>query len=306
MGSREQDLERVKAVWGEQAGTWYVGRGVHWVEHKKVQERINNKVTGGSAVDRFHYFVVKYFHGRTPVDRALTLGCGAGEFERGLAQYGFCRRHEAIDVADGAIARAVDLARAAGFTHIRYRIDDLNTIELEPEHYDVIFGISAVHHVAMLERLYEQVARALKPGGYFFLDEYVGPSQFQWTDTQLAVVNEQLRIMPPYLKRSVVNGAESRGLAVRPEVAWMNESDPSEAIRSAEIVPLLPGYFEVLEQKGWGGSLLHLLLEDIAGNFDERNEGSLAYLEELFELEDRLIADGVLQDDFATIIARRR
>jgi hypothetical protein len=86
----------------------------------------------------------------------------------------------------------------------------------------------------------------------------------------------------------------------------MNESDPSEAIRSAEIVPLLSRHFDVVEKNGWGGSLLHLLLEGIAGNFDERNPGSLAYLQGLFDLEDRLIAEGVLEDDFATIIARRR
>jgi 2-polyprenyl-3-methyl-5-hydroxy-6-metoxy-1,4-benzoquinol methylase len=306
MGSREQGLERVKAVWGDQAGTWYVGRGVHWLEHTKVQERINQKVTGGGAADRFHYFVTKYCGGRTPVERALTLGCGSGELERGLAKYGFARHHDAVDVADGAIAKAVDLAQAAGLTHVSYRLDDLNTIELARERYDVILGVSAVHHVAMLERLYEQVSRALKPGGYFFLDEFIGPSQFQWPDAQLAVVNEQLRIMPAVLKRSVVSGAGSRGPAVRPTIAWMNESDPSESIRSAEIVPLLSRYFEVVEQKGWGGSLLHLLLEEIAGNFDERNEGSLDYLQGLFDLEDRLIAEGVLQDDFATIIARRR
>jgi SAM-dependent methyltransferase len=181
----------------------------------------------------------------------------------------------------------------------------LNTVELAPERYDVIFGISAVHHVAQLERLYEQVAQALKPHGYFYLDEFIGPSQFQWPDAQLEIVNEQLRIMPAHLKRNVLNGAESQ-CAVRPEIAWMNESDPSEAIRSAEIVPLLSRHFDVVEKNGWGGSLLHLLLEGIAGNFDERNPGSLAYLQGLFDLEDRLIAEGVLEDDFATIIARRR
>ena len=82
MSSREQKLDRVKAVWGEQAGTWYVGRGVHWLEHKKVQERIDRKVTGGGAGDRFHHFVTKYFSDRTPVERVLTLGCGSGVFER--------------------------------------------------------------------------------------------------------------------------------------------------------------------------------------------------------------------------------
>ncbi len=71
-------------------------------------------------------------------------------------------------------------------------------------------------------------------------------------------------------------------------------------------MPLLPKYFDIMEMKGQGGSLLHLLLSDIAGNFNEQNEGSIANLKGLFQLEDRLINEGVLRDDFATIITRKR
>jgi SAM-dependent methyltransferase len=306
MASYEEGLARVAAVWGEQAGSWHVGRGVHWVEHEQVQERINFRVAAEFGIDRYQYFVRKYFNGRTPVDRVLTLGCGSGEFERGFAWYNFSREHEAVDISDGAIERAIHEARAAGLTHVSYRVDDLNRIVLGSERYDVIFGISAVHHVAALERLYEQVSRALKPGGYFFMDEFIGPSQFQWPDSQLAALNEQLRVMPSPLKRSVTRPGKTKDPVTRPTVAEMTAVDPSEAIRSAEIVPLVRMYFDVLEIKGQGGSLLHLLLEDIAGNFNERNEGSIPYLRRLFDLEDRLISDGVLRDDFATIIARKK
>jgi hypothetical protein len=85
----------------------------------------------------------------------------------------------------------------------------------------------------------------------------------------------------------------------------MNAADPSEAIRSAEIVPVLSRYFRILEFRGYGGSLLHELLFDITGNFDERNPGSLEQLRRLFQVEDDLIASGRLKDDFAVIIATR-
>jgi SAM-dependent methyltransferase len=306
MTSYEEGLARVAAVWAEQAGQWYVGHGVHWVEHQLVQERLNFKVAGEPRVDRYQYLVKKYLAGRTPLERALTLGCGAGDAERGFAGYNFCREHEAVDISAGAIAMAVAKAREAGLTHIRYRVDDLNGIVLSREHYDVVLGISSVHHVVALERLYEQVAQALKPGGYFFLDEFVGPSQFQWTDLQLAAVNEQIETLPEFLKRSVTNPPSTKQPVVRPTIAFMNAADPSEAIRSAEIVPLLSSYFDVLEIKGQGGSLLHLLLEDIAGNFSEHHAGSISYLRMLFEFEDRLIDAGVLRDDFAMIVARKR
>jgi hypothetical protein len=62
----------------------------------------------------------------------------------------------------------------------------------------------------------------------------------------------------------------------------------------------------VLEVRGAGGSLLHLLLEDIAGNFAPDNPDAVHWLDALFHLEDALIADGTLSDDFAVIIARKR
>ena len=84
---------------------------------------------------------------------------------------------------------------------------------------------------------------------------------------------------------------------------FMKESDPSEAVRSSEIVPLLSRYFRVVEFTGYGGSLLHDLLLDIAGNFTEENSGSLDHLKRLFELEDDLLASGRLSHDFAVVVA---
>ena len=48
----------------------------------------------------------------------------------------------------------------------------------------------------------------------------------------------------------------------------MIAADPSEAVRSAEIVPLLSQYFDILEVRELGGALPHLGLADIAQNFN--------------------------------------
>jgi hypothetical protein len=48
----EEGIAKVKELWGAQVGTWRVGRGVHWLEHQKVQERINGKVVGEAGPDR--------------------------------------------------------------------------------------------------------------------------------------------------------------------------------------------------------------------------------------------------------------
>ena len=50
------------------------------------------------------------------------------------------------------------------------------------------------------------------------------------------------------------------------------QNDPSEAIRSEEIVPTLLRYFDILEFRPYGGAIQHMLLSGITGNFDENNE----------------------------------
>ena len=297
----DEDLAKVGEHWGKEGAKWRVGRGIHWLEHPRVQERINLKVSGDVCVDRFQYFIQGYLDGRLPVERALTLGCGFGALERGLSQYNFCREHQAIDLSEEAIAQASERALAEGLSHIHYRVGDLNTLQLPAASYDVILGVSSVHHVSALEHLYGQVWSALKPGGYFFLDEFIGPTQYQWSDAQLQAVNEQLEMMPPSLKVGAASG-HPKAPVVRPTLEEMNAGDPSEAIRSSELLPLLSQYFHIFEVKGYGGTLLHLLLEDIAVHFVEDQAD---YLERLFILEDQLIGSGVLKDDFAIIIAQK-
>jgi SAM-dependent methyltransferase len=295
---------RVREVWGAQAGNWS-GRGLHWLEHPAVQARIRSMTGGSEGRDRFQYFIHKYFPEGTPVDRVLTLGCGDGGFERGLAQYNFARAHDAFDIAEGAIQKAVEAARAAGLTHVRYEVADLNRVALAPDRYDVVFGLSAIHHISALENLFTQVRASLTPGGFFLLDEFIGPSQFQWPDTQLEAANEVLRELPENLRRRLDRPAEIKTTVSRPTIEFMNAGDPSEAIRSAEIVPLLKDYFETLEFRGYGGSLLHLVMEGIAGNFTPGDPLATEWLARLSAMEDQMIREGRLAHDFAVIIARK-
>jgi O-antigen biosynthesis protein len=300
----KKQLQRVRHVWG--TGTiWIPGEMRHWLQHPLVQARINTKVTGSTGEDRFQYFLRKYLTGRLPVNRALTLGCGSGELERGLSQYNFATQHDAFDLSDHAIQSARQAATSLGLTHISYWVADINTVRVDPSSYDVIFGVSSIHHAERLEHLFQQVRDALRPHGYFFLDEYIGPTKFQWTDEQLRAMNEQLELLPRSLKRSVSEPGKFKTQVIRNTIAYMDEVDPSEAVRSAEIVPLLSRYFQIVEFKGYGGSLLHELLYDITGNFVQENPDAVEHLNRLFKLEDEMIASGRLSHDFGVLVAAK-
>lgn len=295
----------VAEIWGERAGRSRIGGMRHWTELRDVQDVINRRVSGDPAVDPFIYFLRTRLAGRLPVTRALTLGCGGGELERGLCQHGFALEHEGVDVAPLAVEKAVAAAREEGLEHLRYRVEDVNVLHLEPASYDVVFGVHSIHHVEGLEHVFRQVAAALKPGGFLFMSEFLGPSRFQWTDRQLEVVNGLLRALPEEYRIRTVDGGVKKKVR-RPTVAEMLATDPSEAVRSAEILAVAAGFFEILEVRPYGGTVLQLLLEEIAGRFARPGTGGRELLAALCDLEWALIAAGHLTSDFAVVVARSK
>ena len=289
--------------WGEQAGTWSVGGVRHWTELDQVQDVINRRVSGDPAVDPYMLFLRTYLDSRLPVERALTIGCGGGDLERGLSRHGFARRHEGFDVAPGAIEKAVAAAREAGLPSLEYCVVDGNSLLLAKETYDVVLGVHSIHHIAGLENLFEQIANALKPDGLFFMNEFIGPTRFQWTDRQLEVVNGLLRALPKELRASSVDGSVKRRVR-RPTVKEIVATDPSEAVRSGEIMAIAADFFEILEVRPYGGTVLQLLLDDIAGNFSRPDGGGRGILAAICDLEWALIGSGHLESDFAVVVAR--
>jgi ubiquinone/menaquinone biosynthesis C-methylase UbiE len=82
--------------------------------------------------------------------------------------------------------------------------------------------------------------------------------------------------------------------------------DPTEAVRSAEITPLLRQKLQVVEYKPYGGAVLLHLLDDIAGNFETDEPGARELLDMLFAIEDALMAAGEIDSDFAYVVAGKR
>lgn len=298
--------DRVGAIWSVNPETvtgWY------WMAHPMVRARVNALASGGDpGMDSYgRLMLLLRERGVTlPLGRAVSLGCGFGALERSLAAAGTIREIDAYDIAPAAIAEARRLAAEAGFHGLRYHLADLDDKmdDFPRGEVDVVFAHSSVHHVARLEALFAAVAAMLKPGGIFHLNEFVGPTRFQWTDAQIAAVNDFLEALPPRLRR--LPSGQPRPLLTRPTVADMIAVDPSEAIRSAEIIPLLGQCFDIVELRELGGALLHLGLGDIAQNFDPGSPEDRGVLEAFFAAEDLAMRDGVVGSDFAVITAVAR
>jgi len=301
------DVEKVKSHWGQKAQVEDLQqrKDVSWMNHPFIEKfYINHRFTSNPESNWLEYVHKKYIS--RPLDLGLTLGCGDGGLERHALSLSMCQRFEAFDIAEGAIEVARELAVQAGInSQVKYEVIDLNQIQLDPNHYDIAFACMSAHHFSKLEHIYSQVRKALKQGGYFVLYEYVGPTQFQWTGEQLAIINDLLNILPNKYREYILFPGQIKQHVQSLTIDEMNSIDPSEAIRSAEIVPLLDQYFNIVERIDFGGTILHMLLQDIVGNFDLENEKDIAILNLICYLEKTLIIKKVIPSDFSLIIAQK-
>jgi len=236
--------------------------------------------------------------------RWLSLGCGAAGTEIFAGTHGLFRTLLAIDGSDGALAEGAKAAAAQGVTGIEFARGDLNAPALAPAEFDLVLMNMSLHHVKKLETTLEAIERALKPGGLLVINEFVGPSQFQFTDLQLALVTAILEVLPERWRTDLTTGLPKSRYVRQPRAHW-NAVDPSEAIRSDEIVGLLEKHFEVVVRRDYGGTLLHLALEHIVHNFDRSDERDVAAIRLVALVEELLIRHGVLESDF-TLIALRK
>jgi SAM-dependent methyltransferase len=296
---------QLDAAWGDPA-TW-TEHGLHWTHLPAVRARIAERVSGDPDIEPLEWFFRQAAAEQAlPLRRILVLACGAGYVERTAVSEGWAASAVAIDLSSRVLARASAQAQAEGLA-IEYHHADMNRLPMGqapflPGSFDAVLGVAGVHHASELERLYADVATLLVPGGWFFLDEYVGPDRFQWPDAQQRHLNALLDLLPPRLRMTA--SGQLKANARRPSVAEVIAVDASEAVRSSELLPLLSGHFDVQTVRPYGGSMLYLVLGSIAQNFGPAAEAP--YLDALMEAEDELLRTGQIDHDFACVIARPR
>lgn len=228
-----------------------------WMAHPLVRAAINRRITGDPNTWPLPE-LLRDRHFAT----GLSIGCGTGGLERSLR--GVVGDMTGIDASEAVLDEARRLA-----PEIRYVAADAREFLLGKT-FDVIFFHQSLHHFDRLDELMTIVANALAPKGMLYLDEYIGPSRQEWTFSKLLGPNLVYRMLPRGTRRAKI---------VR---APINREDPTEAIRSSEIVPAVEAQFTILQRHNYGGHLLALLYPNMnrsAPRFDEAVRQMIAYEE---------------------------
>jgi SAM-dependent methyltransferase len=291
--------------WGDTASTATL-RDVFWTSSAVVARYVNRRTTGDSDADWLTWLDHLVLRPTGRQLDCLVLGCGEGWLERALAPSPAVASILAMDLSSKAVAEAERLAaeqRLDGV--ISYRATNLDHDALPLAAFDVVIAHSVLHHVERLEFAYEQIAAALRPGGLLVINEYVGRCRLQYGDDQLERINAIMDRLPPRFRRSAVSGEVYR-CRVRPPLAVVTAVDPSEGIRSEEVLAAAAARFEVVRQVGYGGSILQPLLYELVPNFSNDDPDHRAMLELLCQLEENLVDAGVVASDFVLAFAKRR
>ncbi|MBS2023129.1 MAG: class I SAM-dependent methyltransferase [Deltaproteobacteria bacterium] len=302
------NAQRVSEFWSKAATDDFRPRhqATNWMGHPEVQKHINQRCTG--SVDRswVDYFLSTYMSPRK-VGSVVNLGCGEGALERWLIDLGFADSYTGYDISEECIRHA---NTTVGKMHPRAQFvcADLNQTPLARAAFDVAIFSHSLHHFENLESICEQVRASLRPDGFLLVHEFIGPSRMQWTDKQLALANRLFEALAPeqQIDISAAPRRVKRAPAARMTIAEWLKCDPSECVRSADIIPVLEQHFEILERKDYGGTILQKLFENIMGNFSNEDAAHRAMVRLLIEVESILIEAGVIPSDFTFLIARPR
>ena len=302
------DKSAVAQYWSEAQRTQNpFGPEVYWLANPTVHRRYQQKASQGASTEGWHFYCVrKYLGSRMPVGRMLSIGCGAGELELDLARINAFRACDAWDLAVDSIARATQIAAKKQIAGLTFAVQDAETALIPSNTYDAAWFNMSLHHIEKLESTLGNIAAALKPGGYLFLNEYVGPNRFDFSAREKEIMSAVYRLLPDKYRRSFAqaNRGEVIETASFPNPVDVAAADPSESIRSGDIIECVRAHFDIVELNPCGGTLLQFLLGNIMGNFREDDSTSLRVLQMLFEIEDTLIEVDEIPSHFATMIAR--
>jgi ubiquinone/menaquinone biosynthesis C-methylase UbiE len=255
-----------------------------------VRKRWNEKCTGNPDLSYEDHLMKSQLADSNNLTM-LSVGCGTGARERHFAKHPNFVEITGVDMAEKQIEKARRYADEANMHNIKYITGNFLSHDFTPESYDVILFNSSLHHFKDISGLLSsKVKPLLKEGGLLVVFEYVGPNRLQWTQEQLNFANKLLKSLPDEYKRRFQSSSVKHRI-YRPGLFRMLIVDPSEAVDSESILPAIHKHFKTIEEKNMGWDITHLLFKDIAHNFLDEDEATLALIDSIFEHEDQYLSE---------------
>lgn len=242
-------------------------RGSYWLNNEII--RRNMYVNIASQDIHFIPFIKHFFNKK--FSKALSICIGDGLHELGLLNQGIVENISVVEWSSENLDKFKKSCVTSNIDSSRYEIYESSVEELGKSlflqrGYDVVFSISALHHISNLESVLSHIYSIIKPGGYFVVLEYVGNTRFQIGPDLVALCNDILESLPPAFVNKNKLPFKSPGLSS------MLQLDPTEAQRPKDIIPLCDALFGAsIYRRNYFGNIIHHLYPYF--NTDRSNKG---------------------------------
>ncbi len=145
--------------------------------------------------------------------RFLEIGCGNGAGAL-LLLAGFAAEHVAALDSDPAMLRAARkrLAGRGAQTRVSLLEGDAQYLPFADNSFDAAFNFGIIHHLEDWRRGIGELARVLKPGGFFCFEEIFPPLYANWLMKHLVLHPTQNRFHGPEFKQAL----QDAGLTLLP------------------------------------------------------------------------------------------
>jgi 2-polyprenyl-3-methyl-5-hydroxy-6-metoxy-1,4-benzoquinol methylase len=255
----------------------------NWWDIEAIQKRWNEKITGNPGYEYENYVVEKHLQHQEDLT-LLSIGCGTGSHEIKFGLTGAFKTIIGLDIATGPINYAIKTAENLNLKNVEFVESTFENYQSDVK-FDIVLFHASLHHFSNIRSVLDKTNSLLAANGRVIIHEYVGPNRFQFSKERMNNINMALSKIPiHYTKRQFSNVYKKKVYV--PGLLRMIVADPSEACNSEVIVRKLHEKFECLEEKKMGGDILHLLLKDIAHNFNPETTEATATLKYLFDFED--------------------
>ena len=265
-----------------------------------IGEEVYRRMSGGRSTKHWLAWLIEDYFAGKKFESLLSPGCGTGEHEIIVARSGIVESIDAFDFSEVSLKIADENAKQEGL-RINFYQDDFNRFVLDKEKkYDLVMCSGSLHHTKEIERFLSAVRSALKPEGYFIVNEYVGACYNIYDDRKVQLLDRLYQCFPADLR------SQQSDRFRNPTIDEAIAADPSESVRSTLILPFLKEYFNLEVFRPFGGQLLHPLYSLLDHNqFTQRDAKTETILRLLLEFENILMEiPGTLESDFCFCICR--
>lgn len=287
------------------ARTDSAGDAVDYMTHPFLwRQAVARRLTGSTDGDPSLDFCLK--HLQPPAQKMLAIGSGLATLEQWVVECGFAEHCIAYEASQSAVDKASQRIREAGLEgRLEMRCGDVRESGIPDGTFDLVMVQAAIHHFFEIEDMFALMHRVLKPGGILMFDEYIGPDHLQFSDADLAIMDEIFACLDERYRVDNRTGQPRDGI-LKPTLQQMLDMDPSEGVHATRILPLTYRYFEVVDRRDYGGTILRPFFSGILQNFnfDDPRDQTIGRM--IVLLEDVLLREGRIGHAHTRLVARRR